>query len=185
MNQPEDEQETVAPDGRPMSEQPAWRTVFPIDVAQQHYVARRDFTKFLGLTSLGFVVGQFCILVKNWARQRQEAPPRRAVARVNELQSGDVRPFHYPGENDPCLLICLGPGSYIAFDQKCTHLSCAVVPAKDEKGADCLHCPCHRGAFEWATGRPSAGPPRRPLARIKLEIADDIIYATDVELRGT
>ena len=52
------EQVTVAPDGRPMEQQPAWRTDFPIDWPQDHYVERRDFMKFMVLTSLAFTVGQ-------------------------------------------------------------------------------------------------------------------------------
>ena len=52
------EQITIAPDGRPMDEQPAWRQDFPIDWPQDQYVARRDFMKFLVLTSLAFAVGQ-------------------------------------------------------------------------------------------------------------------------------
>ncbi len=66
----EQEQRTVAPDGRPESEQPDWRRDFPIDVPEDDYVARRDFTKFMGLTSLAFVVGQFWI-----ARAELAAPP--------------------------------------------------------------------------------------------------------------
>jgi hypothetical protein len=46
------EQVTIAPDGRPMEEQPAWRRDFPIDWPQDHYVERRDFMKFMVLTSL-------------------------------------------------------------------------------------------------------------------------------------
>ncbi len=45
---------TVAPDGRPMHEQPAWRRDFPIDWARDHYVERRELMKFLVLTSLAF-----------------------------------------------------------------------------------------------------------------------------------
>jgi arsenite oxidase small subunit len=33
------------------------------------------------------------------------------------------------------------------------------------------------------TGRPLAGPPRRPLTRVVLEVRDGVIYATGVELR--
>jgi Rieske Fe-S protein len=32
------------------------------------------------------------------------------------------------------------------------------------------------------TGRPTAGPPRRPLPKITLDIRDGTIYATGVEL---
>jgi nitrite reductase/ring-hydroxylating ferredoxin subunit len=46
-----------------------------------------------------------------------------------------------------------------------------------------LHCPCHNGFFDLRDGRPTAGPPRRPLPRIKLLERDGAIFATAVELR--
>ena len=49
---------TTAPNGLPLDEQPAWRQDFPIDWPQDHFVARRDFTKFLVLTSLPFALVQ-------------------------------------------------------------------------------------------------------------------------------
>lgn len=52
------------PDGRSADEQPAWRDDFPIDWPEDHYVARRDYTKFMVLTSLAFAVGQL------WIRSR-------------------------------------------------------------------------------------------------------------------
>ena len=80
MSGREGERRTVAPDGRPMAEQPDWRRDFPIDVPQDNYVARRDFTKFLGLTSLAFAVGQLWIAAQSWLRRRQEPPGPRPVA---------------------------------------------------------------------------------------------------------
>ena len=58
--------------------------------------------------------------------------------------------FAYPDEHDPCLLDphC-ATASSLAYSQKCTHLSCAVVPKLDE---GVLHCPCHEGVFDLATG---------------------------------
>ena len=38
---------TLSPDGSPPDQQPRWRMDFPIDWPQDHYVARRDFTKAL------------------------------------------------------------------------------------------------------------------------------------------
>ena len=69
---------TRAPDGRPLDEQPKWRRDFPIDTPQDLYVARRDFMKFMVLTSLAFTVGQFWIAAQNWLRRR------RGAARVEE-----------------------------------------------------------------------------------------------------
>ena len=79
-----------------------------------------------------------------------------------------------------CLALCLAPGRFVAYGQKCSHLSCAVVPHL-EKGE--LHCPCHNGYFELNEGRPIAGPPRRPLPLVSLEIEDGVVFATGFEPR--
>jgi Rieske Fe-S protein len=161
---------------------PAWRRDFPLEIPQEQYVARRDFTKFLGLTSLAFVVGQVWIGIQNWFRKQRGQPPIRPIAHLQELPVGGVVPFSYPGESDRCLLLRPAPDQLVAYDQKCTHLSCAVVPGS---GGDCLLCPCHQGLFEKTTGRPIAGPPRRPLTRIQLEIRDDdVVCAVGVERRS-
>jgi Rieske Fe-S protein len=180
MSAHESEQRTVAPDGRPAAAQPDWRRDFPIDVPQDNYVARRDFTKFLGLTSLAFVVGQLWIVAQCWWRRRQDAPGPRPVASLGQIPVGGALTFSYPGEQDVCLLLRPAEATLVAYSQKCTHLSCAVVPQVAEGR---LRCPCHHGVFDLATGRPLAGPPRRPLPRITLEVRDDMIYATDVERR--
>lgn len=65
------EQITRPPDGRPLHDQPQWRQDFPIDWPQDHYVARRDFAKFLCLTSLALAAGQLWIGAQNiWRRRR-------------------------------------------------------------------------------------------------------------------
>jgi nitrite reductase/ring-hydroxylating ferredoxin subunit len=174
------DQRTPAPDGRPSAEQPAWRRDFPIDLAEADYVARRDFTKFLGLTSLAFVVGQFWIVLQNSIRRWHGQPPVQPIARLDEVPVGGARLFSYPGKHDFCVLLRPAADKLLAYNQKCTHLSCAVVP-EVEQGQ--LHCPCHHGVFDMASGRPIAGPPRRPLSAVTLEIRDDVIYATGVELR--
>src|SRR5690349_9297565 len=87
---------TVAPDRQPMDDQPRWRQDFPIDLAQDGYVARREFTKFLGLISLGFVVGQFSIAIRNrWRRARGKAPIT-AVGELSTISIGEARVFNYP-----------------------------------------------------------------------------------------
>jgi len=177
-----DDPNTIPPDGRPFSEQPQWRNDFPIDWPHDELVARRDFTKFLVLTSLAFAVGQVWIAFENFSRKRRGAPPIRPIARLSELPVGASTTFAYPEAHDDCILVRTGEQRFVAFSQKCTHLSCAVTP--DVK-ANCFHCPCHDGAFDLASGRPIAGPPRRPLPRVTLEIRDGVIYATGVEVRTT
>ncbi len=180
MNQQDRESKTVAPDGRPDADQPRWRRDFPIDWPEDHYIARRDFTKFMVLTSLAFVVGQFCIAFQNIFRKRRGEPAIRRIADAKQIATGEAVSFAYPEEHNRCLLVRTGENTFVAYSQECTHLSCAVVP-EVERGH--FKCPCHEGYFDLATGRPLAGPPRRPLKRITLEINGNTIYATGVETR--
>jgi Rieske Fe-S protein len=177
MQRSDPELHTVPPDRRADEVQPQWRHDFPVDWPQDHYVARRDFTKFLGLTSAAFVVGQCTIAVQNWLRRRRGEPPIVEIAATSELPVGGTLVFHYPDESEPCLLLRTAPNAYVAFSQKCTHLACAVVPDQE---AGRLHCPCHHGYFDAATGRPLAGPPRRPLPRITLRIKGQAVYAVGI-----
>ena len=174
------EQVTRAPDGKPIEQQPAWRQDFPIDWPQDSYVARRDFGKFMVLTSFAFVVGQFWIGAQNVWRKQRGNPPVRKIASLAEIQVGQSLVFNYPREHDACLLIRTGESNFLAYGQKCTHLSCAVIPKVELSE---IQCPCHHGVFDLATGRPIAGPPRRPLPRILLEIRGADIYAIGVEWR--
>ena len=180
MTNPSD-QLSVPPDGRPYHEQPQWRNDFPIDWPQDELVARRDFTKFLVLTSFAFVVGQVWIAFENFARKRRGKPPVRRIAALDAIPVGGSFTFAYPLPHDDAILIRTAADRFVAYGQKCTHLSCAVTPEIEK---NCLHCPCHHGYFDLANGEPIAGPPRRPLPRIQLEIRDGIIYATGVEVRA-
>ncbi len=180
MNRREPDTLTIPPNGRPEAEQPRWRQDFPVDWPQDAYISRRDFVKFMVLTSLAFTSGQFWVLVQNVLRQRSGAPPIREVARLDSLPVGSSLVFDYPGPHDPCILVRLDERILLAYGQQCTHLSCPVV-AQVEAGQ--LHCPCHEGVFDLATGRPIAGPPPRPLPRVTLEVRDGIVYATGVEER--
>jgi Rieske Fe-S protein len=171
---------TIPPDGRPMSEQPQWRQDFPIDWPQDELVARRDFTKFMVLTSLAFATGQVWILAQNALRKRRGAPPIMPITPIADIEIGQTIVFNYPGPHDPALLIRTGENTFVAYDQRCTHLACAVRP--DPTG-DRINCPCHNAFFDLHSGRPISGPPRRPLTRITLELRNGTIYATGVELR--
>jgi Rieske Fe-S protein len=176
------EQVTIPPDWRPLSTQPAWRHDFPIDWPQDHYVERRDFMKFLVLTSAAFTAGQFWIAAQNWWRAREGRPPILRVASLDTLPVGSAALFEYPGPGEMCVLVRLAEDVVVAYSQQCTHLSCAVVP-KPEQGV--LHCPCHEGYFDLRSGKPVAGPPRRPLPRVAVEIRGRDVYATGIDVRTT
>jgi Rieske Fe-S protein len=169
---------TIPPDRGSMAEQPKWRRDFPIDTAQDAYVARRDFTKFLGLTSIAFVVGQFWIALENQWRRARGRQPRVSLGRLSELPVGQARAFHYPTATDPAILLRPEANELLAYSSQCTHLQCPVLPQID---AGRLHCPCHAGYFDMATGAPVAGPPRRPLPRIAVRVLRGIVYAEGFE----
>jgi nitrite reductase/ring-hydroxylating ferredoxin subunit len=169
---------SVPPDGRPESLQPRWRQDFPIDWPQDEYISRRDFVKFLGLVSLSFTVGQFWILGQHLLDEGAERLPELELAEAASLPVGGSSVFHYPGARDPALLVRVDESAYVAYDQRCTHLSCPVIPQPE---AGRLYCPCHEGVFDLRTGQPLAGPPRRPLRRIRLETRSGRLYAVGLE----
>ena len=167
------------PDGKPLPDQPSWRRDFPTDVPEDDHVARREFVKFLVLTSGAFAAGQCWIAAASALREKGPFP-RTRIGTLAELEERKVIEFRYPDAHEPCLALSLAPGKYVAYGQKCSHLACAVVPHLD-RGE--LHCPCHNGYFEAAGGRPVAGPPRRPLPLVTLEVKDGDVFATGFELR--
>lgn len=178
---PEPGPAATAPDFRPDADQPAWRRDFPVDWAQDQDVERRDFMKFLVLTSAAMAAGQLWIGVQNWLRRRRGQPALKRVASIDDLAIGSAIVFDYPAEHDSCVLVRLGERELVAFSQKCTHLSCAVIPRPSE---NVIFCPCHDGVFDLRSGRPLSGPPPRPLPRILIEVRGRDVYATGVEVRS-
>lgn len=180
MRKIDEETRTSAPDGTPAAGQPRWRKDFPIDRSQDDFVARRDFTKFLVLTSAAFAAGQAWIVAQSVLGREGESGTGTRIATLDEIPVGGSLVFSYPTHVDPCILLRLGEESLVAYSQLCTHLSCPLIP---EPVDGQLHCPCHNGYFDAATGRPTAGPPPRPLPRIVLELRGREIWATAVERR--
>ena len=169
---------TTPPDGRGPAEQPRWRRDFPIDWGEDDYVSRRDLVKFIVLTSAAFAVGQIWVVLESLRNRRPPAAAEFPIARVDELPIGGAKTFIYPQGGTPRLLVRTGAAAFVAYDQQCTHLLCPVVPAVKQGR---LHCPCHNGWFDLETGRPVAGPPRRPLARVLLDVRDGTVFAVGVQ----
>jgi Rieske Fe-S protein len=114
------------------------------------------------------------ILVVGW---KDEVFPRTLIARASDIPKGGVKLFRYPAAQDPCILFHTQSDRYVAYSQKCTHLSCAVIPASDGKR---IECPCHHGFFSIDDGRVLQGPPPRPLPRILLSRGQ--LWAVGVDL---
>lgn len=166
---------STKPDRRPGDGGPVWAEEFSVHAGEDAYVQRRQFTKFLVLTSVGMVAGNGWIWLKALTAEERSQWPEAVVGRASDVQPGSVRFFSYPTQADPCILVRRSNGEFTAFSQKCTHLSCAVYYAADR---DRLECPCHEGYFSAADGRVLQGPPPRPLPQVKLERRGDDLVAT-------
>jgi Rieske Fe-S protein len=158
---------------RKPSSTPLWRDEFSVFTADERYVNRRQFSKFLTLTSFGMLVGNLWILARS-AFHRTPAYPRVAVATADEIAVGEVKMFAYPTADDPCILVRTSIDSFVAYSQKCTHLSCAVFYENEQNH---LECPCHQGFFSIADGSVLQGPPQRALPRVALERSDGQLIA--------
>jgi Rieske Fe-S protein len=145
--------------------EPLWREEFSVSRADERYVNRRQLAKFLTLGSLGMFAGNLWILARRWFK-RQPAYPRSAVALAGEIPVGGVKLFQYPKQGDQCIMVRTADDAYVAYSQKCTHLSCAVYYAREENR---LECPCHNGYFSIEDGSVLQGPPTRPLPKVILE----------------
>jgi Rieske Fe-S protein len=162
---------------RKPSSAPLWRDEFSVFTADERYVNRRQFTKFLTLTSFGMFVGNLWVLARS-VLYRAPVYPRMPVATTAELPVGGVKVFAYPTAADPCILVRAGADDYVAYSQKCTHLSCAVYFEKEHNR---LACPCHQGFFSLADGSVLQGPPQRSLPRVKLEQRGEQLVAIRME----
>jgi Rieske Fe-S protein len=160
---------------------PVWAEEFSVHASEDKYVLRRQFTKFLVLTSFGMFVGNVWIWLKALFARPTSEYPQVAIANASEIPLDGVKLFRYPGPNDVCIMVRRPDGTLAAFSQKCTHLSCAVYYAQESNR---LECPCHEGYFSIETGRVLQGPPPRPLPRIRLEQRDGQVFATGVEVHG-
>lgn len=158
--------------------EPLWREELSVFASDERYVGRRQFAKFLVLGSLGMFAGNLWLLAKSLFRPAAARLPALPVSRLSELPVGGVKQFTYPGPGDHCLLIRYAADRWAAYSQKCTHLSCAVYYAHDERK---IVCPCHHGYFGVEDGRVLQGPPPRPLPRVRLQRRGDLLVAVGWE----
>lgn len=162
--------------------------------------SRRRFTKLLVLISTITAIAPFSALGKYLTVPSAGVVQVRRVKIVNRknLPVNNRLMFSYPTPDRPAILLHIGPDEYeignfweeskrialnedrfTAYDGTCTHLGCPVgwIPPEKKMGPS-----CHGGRFSPVDGSVRAGPPRRRLPKIKLEIeANGDIYAAGYE----
>src|SRR6187551_2491034 len=80
---------------RKPSSAPLWQDEFSVFTADERYVSRRQFAKFLTLTSFAMLAGNVWILARSWF-YRAPSFPEQAVAQAGEIPVGGVKTFAYP-----------------------------------------------------------------------------------------
>ena len=153
-----------------MSQQPSWKSDYPVRQSAEHQVTRRQFAQFVCCSAVALGAGAA-------AKDKLFAPPVATeplrVAKLSELPVGGYKLFYYPTEHHPCILVRLAEKEFAAYSQSCTHLMCPVHYRHEKKE---LYCPCHEGFFSAEDGRVLAGPPPRPLPRYPVELRGEELW---------
>jgi Rieske Fe-S protein len=152
---------------------PHWEKDFPIQRTAATHVSRRDFARFLCLVSGGLVAGSAYVAVKANFFPPPEIKGEHFVCNRNDVPPGGTHSFVIAGSSIPYILIRLESDEWRAYEQKCTHLSCAVFY---KPGTGRIACPCHEGWFDAMTGEPVQGPPPRPLPALDVILKGEAIY---------
>ncbi|MEC5425506.1 Rieske (2Fe-2S) protein [Virgibacillus sp. C22-A2] len=152
-----------------------------IDRNNERSLDRRGFMKTLVGAAGVFAVSSLpwgAIAAKELMGLSNKEYQRLKIADVKDVAVGDSVEFHYPSEHDSAVLIRLKKDKYVAYQNACTHLMCPVYWVKEQQE---MVCPCHHGIFDANTGAPTAGPPRRPLPEVIVEVDSESIYAVRVK----
>jgi Rieske Fe-S protein len=165
------------PFSEPDSAEPVPPETPPPSGAAPSSVSRRGFTRLLTFGGLAAVLGAVWAYFRGWFSS-PAAPLEIEIASLEEIAVGESKIFQFPRPTDPCILIRPATDRYLAYSRFCTHLQCAVFyrPAQNA-----FECPCHQGFFSAADGSVLAGPPPRPLPRVRLEQRDGKLWAVGMQ----
>lgn len=155
---------------------PAYEVDFPLERVEAEHVSRREFAKFLCLVSGGMAVGSGWVAVKDKLFPPFRIAGEAFVCRTTDVPVGGTHPFQVEGSKTPYILIRPSEDEWFAYEQKCTHLSCAVFYAPSEGK---IQCPCHNGWFDARTGQVLQGPPPRPLPHLVVTVRNDEVFVSE------
>lgn len=159
------------------NKEPIWKSDFPVRQEESTHVSRREFAKFLCLLSGGLALGNGFIAAKSLLPSKKEVEEEFYVCETSEVPIGQMKSFTIKENHKvPYILIHLGEDKWRCFEQKCTHLSCAVLYNHE---INKIVCPCHQGFFNPETGDVLQGPPPRPLPQLSVIIKDGKIFVKE------
>ncbi|MDB6052874.1 MAG: 2Fe-2S ferredoxin [Verrucomicrobiales bacterium] len=153
------------------TEQPDFQKVYPIRLDDEEKLTKKQFIFAFVFSVLALLAGSN--LVKKWWPEKYASIRFRLPFKASRISVGSSVQFQIPEGKTPILVTRISDQKFVAYCQKCTHLSCPVHYLHDKKQ---FLCPCHEGVFDAESGRPLAGPPREPLKRYEVEVIQDEIF---------
>lgn len=136
---------------------------------------RRGFLELVFGTSLAGLIASVAYPVARFLippAETGETGTAVLVGRVEEFAPDTGRIFRFGRQ--PGLLVRTSDGEFRAFEATCTHLDCIVQYRKD---LGLIWCACHGGQYDL-DGTNIAGPPPRPLPKLRVDVKDDEVYVT-------
>lgn len=152
-----------------------------IDRNNERKLDRRGFMKTLAGAAGVFAVSSLpwgAVAAKELFGPGHKEYQKQLIGAVSDIAVGDSVDFTFPTEHESAILIRLSEDKLVAYQNACTHLQCPVFWEKESGN---MICPCHNGVFDPSNGAPTAGPPRRPLPEIALQVEEGNVYATGVK----
>ena len=87
--------------------EPGWRRDFPIEVAGEEEVTRREFARFLVLGSGAMAAGNLGLAA--WTQLRSiNSGKEQAIVALDDVAIEGTYLFRYPNDDDPAVLVRLG-----------------------------------------------------------------------------
>jgi nitrite reductase/ring-hydroxylating ferredoxin subunit len=167
----------LVPRGLTEAQSGSWRKEFPYHWDADELVSRRQVLSFAVYAS-GALFASTAVLAVLGAVRNLHRGEVRPIARMSDVPEGQALYFNYPEADEQAMLVHLPGGRFVAYSQRCTHLSCAVYYQPEQQR---LFCPCHEGVFSPETGDPVAGPPQRRLEQVALRQNGDMLYAIGIQ----
>lgn len=158
-----------------MSDQPHWKSQFPVRQSAEHDISRRQFAKVACCSAVAVGTGW---MLRDKILPLPAATEPKLVARVADVPVGGSWLFRYPTEDHPAILVRLGESEFAAYSQACTHLMCPVHYQHEKQR---FYCPCHEGFFSAQDGRVLAGPPPRALPRYPVEVRNGELWVVPAQ----
>lgn len=161
-------------------EEENWKQDFPYHKQNAALVGRREFAKMLTLVSGGLAFGSGLVAAKANFFPKSPVEGEHFICTIEDIPLGGTKSFVIEGSTIPYILIHLEDGSFKAYEQKCTHLSCSVYY---QPGSGQIICPCHNGYFDANNGAVIAGPPPRKLPHLEVIVRNNEIFVTGPEAK--